>query len=160
MKELELQFTKMVKEQKATISTVCLMFSDDPDEVDELVQLTLINLWKGFADFNGKSSMRTWVWRVTMNTCISAERKNKRLRESTTSLERIGVDTTAEATNDKQIVALHNRIHRLGLFDRAIVLLWLEDMSYEEIGDIVGISAKNVGVKLARIREQLKKMRI
>ena len=53
---------------------------------------------------------------------------------------------------------LHSRINRLGVFDRAIILLWLENLSYEEIGAIVGISAKNVSVRLVRIREQLKAM--
>jgi RNA polymerase sigma-70 factor (ECF subfamily) len=65
-------------------------------------------------------------------------------------------DTDADT---KQIKLLHNRISRLGPFDRAIILLWLESMSYEEIGAIVGISAQNVSVRLYRIREQLKAMK-
>jgi RNA polymerase sigma-70 factor (ECF subfamily) len=61
--------------------------------------------------------------------------------------------------DSKQIKMLHERINRLGVFDRAIIMLWLENMPYEEIGAIVGISAKNVGVRLVRIREQLKNMK-
>ena len=151
----------MVKEQKSTIYTVCLMFSDDSAEVDDLVQQTLINLWKGFENFQGLSDIRTWVWRVAMNTCISAERKQKKRKESTTSLDSIGissVDVGSDSQDDKQIRLLHERIHKLGVFDRAIVLLWLENMSYDEIGEIVGISAKNVSVRLVRIKEQLKNM--
>ena len=63
-----------------------------------------------------------------------------------------------KGSNAKQYRMLHERIQKLGPFDRAIVLLWLEDMSYEEIGAIVGISVKNVSVRLMRIREQLKNM--
>ncbi len=58
----------------------------------------------------------------------------------------------------KEFERIHDRIQKLAMLDRAIVLLWLEDMSYEEIGAIIGISAKNVSVKLVRIREQLKNM--
>lgn len=161
MTQQETEFTRLVREQKSTIYTVCLMFSDDSDEVEDLVQETLINLWKGYDSFEGRSEVRTWVWRIAMNTCISADRKRKKRKSETSSLETIGVsaeEVSNEGQDDKQIRLLHERIHKLGVFDRAIVLLWLEDMSYEEIGQIVGISAKNVGVRLVRIREQLKTM--
>lgn len=161
MNDLEFEFTRMVKEQKSTIYTVCLMFSEDPDEVEDMVQETLINMWKGYEKFEERSNPRTWVWRIAMNTCISADRKRSRHSDEVTSLDRIGIskaDVSNESQDDKQIRQLHDRIHRLGVFDRAIVLLWLEDMSYEEIGKIVGISAKNVSVRLVRIREQLKNM--
>lgn len=161
MNDLETEFTRMVKEQKSTIYTVCLMFSDDADEVEDMVQETLINMWRGFEKFEERSNLRTWVWRVAMNTCISFDRKRKRNSDEVTSLDRIGIaraDVSDETQDDKQIRMLHDRIHKLGVFDRAIVLLWLEDMSYDEIGQIVGISAKNVSVRLVRIREQLKNM--
>lgn len=161
MTRQETEFTRLVREQKSTIYTVCLMFSDDNDEVEDLVQETLINLWKGYGSFEGRSEVRTWVWRIAMNTCISADRKRKKRKTETSSLETIGVsaeEVSNEGQDDKQIRLLHERIHKLGVFDRAIVLLWLEDMSYEEIGQIVGISAKNVSVRLVRIREQLKTM--
>lgn len=161
MTQQETEFTRLVREQKSTIYTVCLMFSNDNDEVEDLVQETLINLWKGYGSFEGRSEVRTWVWRIAMNTCISADRKRKKRKTETSSLETIGVsaeEVSNEGQDDKQIRLLHERIHKLGVFDRAIVLLWLEDMSYEEIGQIVGISAKNVSVRLVRIREQLKTM--
>lgn len=160
MTQQEKNFTRMVKEQKGTIYTVCLMFSDSPEEVDDLVQQVLINLWQGYADVQQKDRPRSWVWRVAMNTCISADRRARR-QPATNSLESIGLhsaDMASDNADDRQIRLLHDRIHRLGLFDRAIVLLWLEDLSYEEIASIVGISAKNVSVRLVRIREQLKHM--
>lgn len=151
----------MVREQKSTIYTVCMMFGDGPEEVDELVQETLIKLWQGYDGFEGRSSLKTWVWRVAMNTCISSDKKKRKHSEKTSSLESIGIDAVDgpdKSGDDRQIKMLHDRIHKLGVFDRAIVLLWLEDLSYDEIGEIVGISAKNVSVRLVRIREQLKNM--
>lgn len=82
MKTLETAFAQMVREHKSTIYTVCFMFSKDSDEVNDLFQEVLINLWKGFESFEGKSKIDTWIWRVSFNTCITQERKKKRDRKS------------------------------------------------------------------------------
>ena len=157
MDTLELDFARTVREHKGTIYTVCYMFSKDEEEVADLFQDILVNLWKGFAKFRGESSVRTWIYRVSLNTCISAERKKKRKGE-TVPLD-MDINLFDDSVEDlKQIRMLQNRISRLGPFDRAIVLLWLENLSYDEIGAIVGITAKNVSVRLFRIKEQLKKM--
>lgn len=156
MNNQELQFTQVVREHKSTIYSVCYMFSKDQDEVDDLFQEVLIKLWQGFDKFEGRSSLRTWVYRISLNTCISVDRK-KKSRPTATILE--GVDLFEESKEDnRQLDMLHHRITQLQPFDRAIVLLWLENMSYDEIGAIVGISPKNVSVRLFRIKEQLKKM--
>ena len=146
----------MVRKHKNTIYTVCYMFSKDQDEVSDLFQETLINLWNGFDSFRGECEVRSWVWRVTLNACISAKRKKKKSETVPLSME-INLFTDSDS-DTKQIRQLYNRINRLGIVDRAIVLLWLENMSYEEIGQIIGISTKNVSVKLVRIKEQLKNM--
>ena len=133
------------------------MFSKDEDEVADLFQDILINLWKGFSKFRGESNIRTWIYRVSLNTCISSDRKKKRKGETVPLDMNINLfDDNQEDT--KQIRMLQGRISRLGPFDRAIVLLWLENLSYDEIGAIVGITAKNVSVRLFRIKEQLRNM--
>ena len=153
----EKEFVALVEKHKQTIYMVCYLFSKDKTEVEELYQDVLINLWKGFAGFEGRSSLRTWVWRVSLNTCISWQR-GKRKRGARMSLD-LSVDLYNDTDSDtRQIQMLHDRISRLGLFDRAIVMLWLENMPYDEIGEIVGISAKNVSVRLFRIKEQLRQM--
>src|SRR3712207_2087603 len=73
-------FSQLVAEHKSTIYTVCYMFSKDEDEVSDLFQEVLVNLWKGFASFEGRSHVRTWIYRVSLNTCITADRKKKRNR--------------------------------------------------------------------------------
>ena len=154
MKEKE--FEKIVKEHKNTIYTVCFMFSKDADEVNDLFQETLINLWQGFNSFKGESSIRTWIWRVSLNTCISSERKKSKLHTVPLSMDiNLYEDTDKDS---RQIQMLYNRINRLKPFDRAIVLLWLDNLSYDEIAAIVGISVKNVSVRLVRIKDELKKM--
>ena len=147
----------MVNEHKRTIYTVCFMFSKDQDEVNDLFQEILIRLWNGFDTFRGESDVKTWIWRVSLNTCLNQKKKKSRLGERV----ELSVDINPYEDTDRdalQIRQLYDRINRLGLIDRSIILLWLENMSYDEIGAIVGISAKNVSVKLVRIREQLKNM--
>lgn len=157
METLEKDFANIVRKHKSTIYTVCYMFSQDNDEVEDLFQETLINLWKGFAQFRGDSSPATWIWKVSLNTCIFFDRKKRRRGESVPLS--MSINLFEDDDNDsRQIEMLRKRINQLGPFDRAIVLLWLENLSYEEIGEIVGITAKNVSVRLVRIREQLKKM--
>lgn len=157
MTDKEREFSRIVKEHKSEIYTVCYMFSKDSDEVADLYQDILIKLWSGFDGFRGESSVKTWIWRVALNSCISDDRRKKRRGEKVS----LSVDIDPfEDTDEKalQVKQLYGRINQLGLVDRSIVLLWLEALSYEEIGAIVGISAKNVSVKLVRIREQLMKM--
>ena len=156
MEQKEQTFSRMVREQKSTIYTVCYMFSQNQDEVNDLFQEVLINLWRGFDSFEGRSDVRTWVYRVALNTCISQDRKRHSRPRTWLSMD-INLFEDRD-TDTQQVEMLHRRISRLRPFDRAIVLLWLEDLSYEEIGQIVGISEKNVSVRLFRIKEQLKRM--
>lgn len=81
MTNKETDFERMVREHKSTIYTVCYMFSKDTDEVNDLFQEVLINLWKGFDGFRGESKVDTWIWRIALNTCISDDRKKKRRGE-------------------------------------------------------------------------------
>ena len=156
MTTLESKFAQTVAEQKSTIYTVCYMFSQDADEVNDLFQEVLVNLWKGFEGFEHRSDVRTWVYRVALNTCISLDRKRRRSKSVKLTMD---INLFEDRDDDtRQVDILHKRISRLQPFDRAIVLLWLENLSYEEIGQIVGITAKNVSVRLFRIKEQLKKM--
>jgi RNA polymerase sigma-70 factor (ECF subfamily) len=129
----------------------------DADEVEDLFQEVLINLWKGFESFEQRANIKTWIYRIALNTCISQDRKKKRR----SSEVRMTMDINLFEDNDddtRQVDMLHKRISRLQPFDRAIVLLWLESLPYEEIGQIVGITAKNVSLRLHRIRKQLKQM--
>lgn len=157
MNSKEQQFMNIIREHEQTIYTVCYMFSKDEEEVNDLYQDILVRLWKGFETFEGKSDIRTWIYRVSLNYCINFSNRQKKQREC------LNLDTgfLSEGSNlekNLQIKRLYKRINMLGLIDRSVVLLWLEGLSYDEIGAILGISVKNVSFKLVRIKEKLKKM--
>ena len=153
----EQEFANIVREHKSTIYTVCYMFSKNQNEVDDLFQEVLLNLWRGIEHFKGESKLATWIYRISLNTCISADRKKKKHATETLS-QQADIYAATDEAETRQIQMLHKRVHRLRPFDRAIVLLWLEGLPYDEIGAITGISAKNVSVRLVRIREELKQM--
>lgn len=149
----------MVETYKSTIYSVCYMFSKDSDEVADLFQEVLINLWQGIGSIRDDMAVKTWVYRTTMNTCVTIDREKKKRGETISlSMEMDYFDDNNDGAHKAQIQALYDRIQLLAPVDRAIVLMWLTDMSYEEIARIVGISVQNVSVKLVRIREKLKKM--
>ena len=152
----EQQFSQLVRENKSTIYTVCYMFSNNQDEVADLFQEVLIKLWKGYSTFESRSDIKTWIYRVALNTCISIDRKNKRRAKHQLSMD-INLFADKDAKTE-QVSMLHRRINQLQPLDRAIVLLWLESMTYEEIASIIGITPKNVSVRLYRIKETLKNM--
>ena len=156
METKEQRFSRVVEEYKRTIYTVCYMFSKDEDEVNDLFQEILIRLWQGFDSFEGKSDIKTWIYRVSLNFCLNFDKKQKRAGD------RVSLDMDIKPYEDNyekslQVKRLYMRINALGLVDRSVILLWLEGLSYDEIGAILGISVKNVSIKLVRIKEQLKK---
>jgi RNA polymerase sigma-70 factor (ECF subfamily) len=148
-------FTQLVRENKSTIYSVCYMFSKDEEEVNDLFQETLINMWKGLDSFREESKISTWIYRVALNTCLLQERKKKRQVAKVPLTMDVNFFEDDDA-NAAQVRMLHQRIGCLGLVDRALVMMWLEGMSYDEIGAVMGITPKNVGVKLFRIKEKLK----
>ena len=157
MDNKEREFAQIVLENKRRIYTVCYMFSKDADEVNDLFQEILVNLWKGLQSYEGDKFISTWVWRVSLNTCINYSKKQKR------SLEKVPLDVNINLFEDMdddsmQFRQLYDLIKKLGYIDRSIILMWLENLSYDEIGSILGITANNVSVKLVRIREKLKSM--
>ena len=157
MKQNDDFFARLVKEHKSTIYMVCYMFSNDEDEVNDLFQETLINMWKGIDSFREESKISTWIYRVALNTCLLQERKKKKEAKKVPLTMNVNFFEDSDA-NSVQVRQLHQRIGRLGLVDRALVMMWLEGMSYDEMGAVMGISPQNVGVKLFRIKEQLKKL--
>ncbi len=132
----EHQFELLVRQHKRTIYTVCYMFSHNKAEIDDLFQEILIRLWNGYDTYEGRSDARTWIYRVALNTAINQDKKERRRIETVP----LTVDIDPYEADDPNI------------------LLWLEGITYDEIGAIIGITPNNVGVRLARIKDKLVKM--
>ncbi len=133
------------------------MFSDDKSQVDDLFQDVMVKLWSNFDSFRGESDIRTWIYRVSLNSCLDHQARQKRRGTSVSLTDDLAVPDESDV-KAMQVRQLYSRISGLGLVDRGIVLLWLEGLSYDEIATIVGISASNVSVRLVRIKNRLMKM--
>ncbi|MGI6048881.1 MAG: RNA polymerase sigma factor [Petrimonas sp.] len=154
---LEKEFENVVKQYKANMYMICYMYAKDKDEANDFFQETLIRLWQGFKQFRGESNINTWVSRICINTCISSLRKKK--KHARTIPLSIDVELLEETNeNGKQLAQMYRLIGKLGVLDKALVLLWLDNMSYAEIAEIMGMTVSNVSVKLMRIKEKLKEM--
>ena len=157
-KELEREFLDMIAAQKRVIYKVCYIYAKDQDDLNDLFQEVVLNLWKSFPSYRGDSKLSTWVYRIAMNTCITF------LRRSNTRLQTIPMtaDVASLVADEEgrtgQLQELYRLINKLGKLERALILLWLEERSYQEMADILGISKANVAVKLLRTKEKLKKM--
>ena len=154
--EKERQFEELVRQYKRTIYSVCYMFSRDNEEVNDLFQEILVRLWLGFDQFENRSSVNTWVFRIALNTAINGSKKARRRPQTVPLSGEMDLYNEDDASLE-QVRQLHAIIQRLDVMDRGLVMLWLEGIGYDEIAAIMGISVANVGVRLHRIKETLVK---
>ena len=157
-KELEKEFLSLIEKQKRTIYKVCYMYANNQDDLNDLFQETVLNLWKSFPKYRGDSQFSTWVYRIAMNTCISFLRRSSSRPQTVPMTAQLASSLVADEEAESQLRGLYKLINQLGKLERALILLWLEERSYQEMADILGISKANVAVKLNRIREKLKQM--
>ena len=150
----EKQFEELVKQYKRTIYSVCYMFSRDNEEINDLFQEILVRLWLGFDQFEQRSSLSTWVYRIALNTAINSDKRAKR-RPQTVPLSTDIDPYDPQDSSLEQVRQLYALINQLDVMDRGLVLLWLEGIGYDEIAAIMGITVANVGIKLHRIKEKL-----
>lgn len=150
----EQQFEELVKQYKRTIYSVCYMFSRDKEEINDLFQEILVRLWLGFDQFEQRSSVSTWVYRIALNTAINSDKRAKR-RPQTVPLSTDIDPYDPQESSLEQVRQLYALINQLDVMDRGLVLLWLEGIGYDEIAAIMGITVANVGIKLHRIKEKL-----
>ncbi len=149
-------FASFVKEHSRIINKVCWVYSTPKVPYEDLRQEILTNLWLGLDQFRGTSKLSTWVYRVAVNSALMAIR-NYKSKVETLPFEISSADISTESDDNKaeQLAALHELINLLLPIEKAIILLWLDEYSYEEIADIIGIERSNVATKLHRIKNKL-----
>jgi RNA polymerase sigma-70 factor (ECF subfamily) len=155
--ELEQSFIQMIRENERVIYKVCSFYVSEQSTIEDLYQEAVLNLWKSFPKFKGESNYSTWIYRVSLNSCISDLRKMSR-HKGKVSLS-FSEEIAFEPDNmEEEVRELYRLINQLTNLERAIILLWLEEKSYQEIAEISGLSVSNVATKLKRIKEKLRKM--
>lgn len=124
------------------------------DEQGDLCQEILLQMWKGLDGFQGRSAPSTWVYRVALNTAITFRRKDsRRVEPSGIPLTESGLDPVAPPNPGNEILILEEFLASLGKIDRAVFLLYLEDLSYNEISEVTGLTENHVGVRISRLKK-------
>ena len=155
------EFVRQVEANEGIIQKICRLYGHTRPDREDLFQEIIVQLWKSVPKFQGQSKFSTWVYRVALNTAISDFRKKKRsVPVSSTdgaSIE-IGQEPGSDIDKHEQTDALYAAIRQLTEIDKAIVMLYLENRSYEEMEDILGINNNNLRVKMNRIKEKLRQL--
>lgn len=151
------KFVLDVDENKGIIFKVCRMYCKGKEDIEDLFQEILLQAWNSYSSFKGESKFSTWLYRIAINTAITRLRKEKRqtkFNEIDSEALQVKSETTFE--KDEKIDLIYNAINHLSEIERAITMLYLDEYSYKEISEIVGISESNVGFKLNKIKTKLK----
>lgn len=147
----------MINVHRGIIYKVCHMYVHDADDRKDLFQEIVFQLWKSLPSFRGESKPSTWMYRIALNTAISHFRSATRKPEqrSLSAFEFQIADVNERQQLDESVKMLYDAIQQLSRIEKAIIILYLEEKSYQEISEIMGITHSNVGVKINRIKTKL-----
>lgn len=152
---LKEEYVELVSQYKDVIFKVCYIYAEK-DELEDYYQEVLIQLWRSLPTFRCESKISTYIYRISLNTCISHVRKKSKIANRVPLIDvNISENNIEKRMQIDELYALINKLNKL---EKAVILLWLEERDYEEISSIVGISKANVAVKINRIKEKLRKL--
>ena len=147
-------YTTSILPHAGIIIKICRAYTDSQEDFEDFYQEACLQIWKSREAFQNKSKWSTWVYRITLNICLTLAKKNKKRGTSVEVLNEEAEDNTA--FKDENLNLLYEAIKKLSEVDRAIILLYLEENPYKEIAVIIGTSANNIAVRINRIKKQLK----
>ena len=157
-KNLEHNFVSNLEKHQNIVHKICRMYTNDRDSHNDLFQEITIQLWKAYPKFRGDAKFSTWMYRVALNTAITLYRKSKK-DINTQDFDDVSFKIKAQEYNDEteeQLKLMYKAVKELNDIDKALVFLYLEDQSYKEISETLGISEVNARVKMNRIKKVLK----
>jgi RNA polymerase sigma-70 factor (ECF subfamily) len=156
----EKKFINLINEHQGLIHKVCIMYESDRDIRNDLFQEIVLQLWKSFPTFRGEAKITTWMYRIALNTAISGYRKQSR-NVKTEDLHEVHFNISEYYNGDgaeENALRLQWAIKQLSEIERAMIMMALEEISYDEIAETIGITQNNVRVRMNRIREKLRKL--
>ncbi|MEQ8583091.1 MAG: sigma-70 family RNA polymerase sigma factor [Marinoscillum sp.] len=152
------EFTDLLYQNQGIVHKVCNIYFRDRLEKEDYHQELIIQLWKAFPSYHGTAKFSTWMYRVCINAAIDIMRKEKfQLKQVKLSEVEIDHISSADDTNQTNKEKLYSAIDKLSSIDKAIIALYLDEYTYKEISEMIGISVSNTGVKIQRIKTQILK---
>jgi RNA polymerase sigma-70 factor (ECF subfamily) len=154
------QFLYLIEQNKKLIFKVCNAYCRDFEDRKDLVQEVIIKLWQSYEKYDSNYKLSTWMYRIALNTAISHYRANRKRKTSTFSINENLFDLVDENESqelDSNVKLLYNFINGFDELNKALMILYLDNNSYKDIADVLGITETNVATKIGRIKQQLKK---
>ncbi len=152
-------YTSSILPYAAIIIKICRAYTNTQEDFEDYYQEVCLQIWKSKDNFKGQSEWSTWVYRLSLNVSLTMLKKKKNNQQHFAS-DTIPIDIAEEthAFDDESLDQLYAAIKQLSEVDRGVILLYLEEKSYQEIADIMGSNPNNIGVRIKRIKERLKKL--
>jgi len=161
MTDIKEQFLNVLEKNIGIIIKIARVYTRIEQDREDLINDITLELWKSFKNFNGNSKISTWIYRAALNISMNYKRKkrNDSLFHSLNNLKMEGTHSwLVEEDNSSELEALYDSIDELNEINKAIVLLYLDGNSHDEISEIIGISKTNVGTRISRIKEQIRNL--
>ncbi|WP_295799720.1 sigma-70 family RNA polymerase sigma factor [Mucilaginibacter sp.] len=151
------QFILLITNNQGLILKVCNMYCNSREDKEDLFQDIILQLWRAYSSFNGDSKVSTWIYRIALNNAITRLRKETK-REKFAGLDDHAFNIAAidNKGENEQVQQMYNAIKKLSEVERAITMLYMDNYSYKEIAEVMGLSESNIGFKLNKIRTKLR----
>lgn len=153
----ESEFINIIKNNEAAIFKITTFYTNSKDDQEDLYQEIVFQLWKSFSNFRGDAKISTWLYRVALNTAITYLKKTKKQGD------RVSIDhillkqmESYDSLHEDRLRLMYRHINLLNKLEKGLILLLLEGKKYEEIAEITGLTATNVGTRISRIKDKLK----
>jgi len=155
--EKEQDFVRIIKEHEGIIFKIARMYSNNREDLNDLYQDIVYQLWKYFDTFKGESKVSTWMYRVALNTSISRWRKEKRKGQKV-DIDHLFLkqEENYDTEFEERLNKVYAKIRQLNDIEKGLMLLLLEGKKYGEIAEVTGFSPSNVGTRISRIKKKLK----
>jgi len=157
LRSLEKEFLELISNNQSIVHKVCGIYTDNEEDHKDLFQEIIEQVWISLPRFKGNAKITTWMYKVALHTAIALFRKKKRYENRLKNFSQ-KIENDSGSFEESEFLMLDHSIGQLSKADKGIILLYLENFSYIQIGEIIGITENNVGVKLNRIKKKLKEI--
>jgi RNA polymerase sigma factor (sigma-70 family) len=157
--DLESTFVRALEQNQHKLLRICSVYAEDADDKKDLFQEAVINIWQALPSFEEKSSINTWMFKITLNVCLRLQSRQEKKRGQFLKMDSVIIENikTEEASNEEQeqLAKLRSCIKKLNDADRAVITLFLEELPYKEISEITGLTENHIAVIIKRIKTKL-----
>ncbi|TGV00528.1 RNA polymerase sigma factor [Flavivirga rizhaonensis] len=153
-------YTSSILPYSGIIIKICRAYTDSQEDFEDYYQEVCLQIWRSKDNFRGDSKWSTWIYRLSLNICLTLVKKKRKTHQYYNTENIIQNELTEDKTvfSDEDLSLLYEAIKQLSEVDRAVILLYLEEKPNKEIAEIIGTTPNNIGVRISRIKERLKKI--